>query len=111
MITGAGFDGDAKRFIGFGQPLIAVAEITQSCFLEAAASKLVQQWEDALAIVPICWGDVDRQRESILSNDEMEHQSRGFHDRSVDFPAAMEVAVKTVGHRTKGPVIDDDNVA
>src|SRR3954462_13945338 len=37
VTTGAWLDGDAERLAGFGQPLAAIAEITQSGPFEAAA--------------------------------------------------------------------------
>ena len=67
MTAGAGLDGDAKRFASLGQPLTAIAEIAQGCSLEAAAGKLMQHRDDALAVMPVCRGDIDRQREAVIS--------------------------------------------
>jgi hypothetical protein len=54
-------DADAKRFASLGQPLTAIAEIAQRCSLEAAAGKLMQYRDDALAVMPVRRRDVDRQ--------------------------------------------------
>src|SRR3954447_4022697 len=72
VTTGTGLDGDAKRLAGFGQPLAPVAEIAQSCPFEAAAGKLMQHWDDALAVMPVCRRDGDRQRETILVHGEVD---------------------------------------
>ena len=70
MAAGAGLDGDAKRFAGLGQPLTSVAEIAQGGPLEAG--KLMQHRNDALAIMLVGRRDVDRQRETILIDREMD---------------------------------------
>ena len=51
MTAGAGLDGDAKCLASLGQPLAPIAEIAQGCPLEAAAGKLMQHWDDALAVM------------------------------------------------------------
>jgi hypothetical protein len=40
VTAGAGLDGDAERFASLGQPLAAIAEITQSCSFKAVAGKM-----------------------------------------------------------------------
>src|SRR4051812_39825399 len=92
MAAGAGFDGDAERLASLEQPLAAIAEIAQGGPLEAAAGKLMQHWDDALAVMPVGRRDGDRQREAVLVHGEMDHRSRGFHDRSLDLLAAIEAA-------------------
>ena len=85
MTAGAGLDGDAKRLAGFGQPLAAIAEIAQGCSLEAAAGKLMQHRDDTLAVMPVCRRDVDRQREAVLIDREMDLDA-------LDLLAAIEAA-------------------
>ena len=72
MTAGAGLDGDAKRLASLGQPFAPVAEIAQRCPLEAAAGKLMQHRDDALAVMPVRRGDMDRQREAVLIDREMD---------------------------------------
>ncbi len=67
MTTGAGLDGEAKRLASLGQPLPSIAEIAQRGPLEAAAGKLMQHRDDALAVMDIRRRDVDRQREAVIS--------------------------------------------
>src|SRR3954469_16292397 len=64
MAAGAGLDGDAERLADLGQPLAAITEIAQGGPLEAG--KLMQHWDDALAVMPVCRRDVDRQREAVF---------------------------------------------
>ena len=40
VTAGAGLDGDAEHFASLGQPLAAIAEITQSCSFKAVAGKM-----------------------------------------------------------------------
>src|SRR3954462_11758578 len=68
----AGLDGDAKRLASLGQPLAPVAEIAQGGPLEAAAGKLMQHRDDALAVMPVGRRDVDRQREAVFIDCEMD---------------------------------------
>ena len=84
MTAGAGLDGDAER-LGFGQPLAAIAEIAQGCPLEAAAGKLMQHRDDALAVMPVGRRDIDRQREAVLVHREMDFDA-------FDLLAAVEAA-------------------
>jgi hypothetical protein len=73
MATGTGFDDDSERLAGIGQPLTAIAEVTQGSSLEAAAGQLVQHRDDALAVMPVGRRDVDRQRKAVLIDfDEMD---------------------------------------
>jgi hypothetical protein len=44
--------------------------------------------------MPICREDVDRQWENILFTTRWSIDRRRFHNRSLDFPAAIEVAIK-----------------
>ena len=83
MTAGAGLDGDAERFASLGQPLTAIAEIAQGCSLEAAAGELMQHRDDAFAVMDIRRRDVDRQREAILIDREMDFDA-------LDLLAAIE---------------------
>ena len=67
MTAGAGLDSDAKRLTDLGQPLPSIAEIAQGCSLEAAAGKLMQHRDDALAVMDIRRRDVDRRGKPYLS--------------------------------------------
>jgi hypothetical protein len=67
VTAGTGLDGDAKRLADLGQPLASIAEIAQGCSLEAAAGKLMQHRNDALAVMDIRRRDVDRQREAVFN--------------------------------------------
>ena len=87
VTTGAGLDGDAKRFAGLGQPLTPVAEIAQGCSLEAAAGKLMQHRDNALAVMPVGWRDMDRQREAVFIHGEMDLDA-------FDLLAAIEAAAE-----------------
>src|SRR5690242_14376033 len=72
MTAGAGLDGDAERLAGLGQPMAAIAEIAQGSPLEAAAGKLMQHRDDALAVMDIRRRDGDRQRKAVLVHREMD---------------------------------------
>src|SRR4051794_7810486 len=85
MTAGTGLEGDAKRLAGFGQPLAPVAEIAQGGPLEAAAGKLMQHWDNALAVMPVRRRDMDRQREAVLVHGEMDLDA-------LDLLAAVEAA-------------------
>ena len=83
------------------QPLAAIAEITQGCPLVAAAGKLMQHWDDALAVMGICRRDVDRQREAVLIHREMDFDA-------LDLLAAIEAAAEATRRRLTGAAVDDD---
>ena len=51
VAAGDGLDNDAKRLADVGQPLTPVAEIAQGRSFEAAAGKLMQHWDDTLAVM------------------------------------------------------------
>src|SRR4051794_41984898 len=69
------------------------------CTLEAAAGKLMQHRNDALAIMLVGRRDVDCQRETILI--EMDFDA-------LDFLAAIEAAPEASRRRTTGAAVDDD---
>ena len=83
MATGAGLDGDAEHLAGLEQPLTPIAEIAQSCSFEAAAGKLMQHRDDTLAVMPVGWRDMDRQREAVFIHGEMDFDA-------LDLLAAIE---------------------
>ena len=87
MAAGAGLDGDAERLAGFGQPFAPVAEIAQGGPLEASAGKLMQHRDDALAVMHVCRGDIDRQREAVLVDRKMDLDA-------LDLLAAIEAAAE-----------------
>src|SRR4051812_30016655 len=101
MAAGAGLDGDAERLAGFGQPLAPIAEIAQGGPLEAAAGKLMQHRNDALAIMLVGRRDVDCQRETILIDREMDFDA-------LDFLAAIEAAREASRRRMTGAAVNDD---
>ena len=63
----------------------AIAEIAQGGPLEAAAGKLMQHRDDALAVMDIRRRDGDRQREAVLIDGEMDLDA-------LDLLAAVEAA-------------------
>ena len=83
-----------------GQPLAAIAEITQGGSLEAG--KLMQHWDDALAVMDIRWRDVDRQQEAVFIDREMDFDA-------LDLFAAIEAAPEASRCRTTGTTINDDS--
>ena len=95
MAAGAGLEGDAERLAGLGQPLAAIAEIAQGRPLEAAAGKLMQHWDDALAVMDVCRRDGDRQRETILVHGEVDLDA-------LDLLAAIEAAAEATRRRMTG---------
>src|SRR3954471_12766792 len=101
MAAGAGLESDAECLAGLGQPLAPVAEIAQGGPLEATAGKLMQHWDDALAVMDVCRRDVDRQRETILVHGEMDLDA-------LDFLAAIEAAAEATRRRLTGAAVDDD---
>jgi hypothetical protein len=48
-----------------------VAEVPQSGSLEALSGEIAQHRDDTLGVVCIRWGDVDRQRDTLLLDAEM----------------------------------------
>src|SRR4051794_12736624 len=99
MTAGAGLDSDAKRLTDLGQPLTPIAEIAQRGPLEAG--KLMQHRDDALAVMDIRRRDVDRQREAVFIDGEMDLNA-------LDLLAAVEAAREATRRRVTRPAIDDD---
>ena len=62
-----------------------IAEIAQGSPLKAAAGQLMQHRDDALAIMPVCRRDIDRQREAVFIDREMDLNA-------LDLLAAVEAA-------------------
>jgi hypothetical protein len=50
--------------------------------------------------MPVCREDVDRQRENVFFTAGGNIDGERFHNRSLDFPAAIEAAIKAAGCRT-----------
>jgi hypothetical protein len=65
--AGDRLDGDAERLAGLSQPLPAVGEVAKSRALEAAVGERAQDRDDGFRIVPVRWGNIDRERDAILS--------------------------------------------
>jgi hypothetical protein len=57
-------------------------------------------WEDPLAIMPVCWRDIDRQREAVLVHRDMDLDA-------LDFLAAIEAAREAGRRRMTGAAVDD----
>src|SRR3954447_15177024 len=87
VTAGAGLEGDAERLADLGQPLAAIAEVAQGGPLEAAAGKLMQHRDDALAVMPVRRRDGDRQREAVFIDREMDFDA-------LDPLAAIEAAAE-----------------
>src|SRR4051794_19063967 len=68
----------------------------------------MQHRDDALAVMGIRRRDGDRQRKAVLVHGEMDHRSRGFHDRSLDLFAAIEATAEASRCRMTRPAVDDD---
>jgi hypothetical protein len=64
--------GDTERLAGLGQPFALKAEITQRRSPELAAGEIAQHRDDALAVMHVRRRDVDRQRNAVLVDAEME---------------------------------------
>jgi hypothetical protein len=89
--AGAGLDNDAKRLADLGQPLTPVAEIAQGRSFEAG--KLMQHRDDTLAVMPVCRREVDRQREAVLIEMDLD---------ALDLLAAIEAAAEATRRRMTG---------
>ncbi len=76
--AGNGFDGDAECLARLGQTLAPVAEITQGRALEPLTDKLAQHRHDAFRIMHVGWRNVDRQRDAVLFDTEMNLTPRIF---------------------------------
>ncbi len=85
-----------------GQPLTAITEIAQGGSLEAAAGKLMQHRDDALAVMDVRRRDGDRQREAIFIDGEMDFDA-------LDLLAAVEAAREASRRRLTGSAVDDDS--
>ena len=70
--AGDRLDGDAERLPRLGQALTSIAEIAQGGAVEAAVGQSVQDGHDALGVVHVGRRGVDRQRDAVLLNGEMD---------------------------------------
>src|SRR4051812_28339388 len=61
----------------------------------------MQHRDDALAVMPVCRGDIDRQREAVLVHREMDLDA-------LDLLAAIEAAPEATRRRLTGAAVDDD---
>jgi hypothetical protein len=85
--------------VPLGQPLAAITEIAQGGPLEAG--KLMQHRDDALAVMDIRWRDVDRQREAVFIDCEMDLDA-------LDLLTAIEAAAEAARRWVTGTAINDD---
>src|SRR3954452_15780666 len=61
----------------------------------------MQHWDDALAVMHVCRGDMDRQRKAVLIHGEMDLDA-------LDLLAAIEAAPEASRRRLTGPAVEDD---
>ena len=61
----------------------------------------MQHRDDALAVMPVRWRDIDRQREAVLVHGEMDFDA-------LDLLAAIEAAPEASRCRMTGATVDDD---
>ncbi|MCW2239035.1 site-specific DNA recombinase [Azospirillum canadense] len=94
-------DGDAEVFAGLGQALAAIAEIANGWSLEAFPDELAQHRHDALGIVYIGRGGINRQREAIFLDRDMD-----LHP--TDLLAAVDAPREAAWGRAAGPAVDHD---
>src|SRR3954453_20457472 len=95
--AGDRFDGDAERLGNPGQPLAAVAKITQSWSPEALAGQLAQHWDDALGVMRVGRRDIDPQRDAVLVDLDLD---------AADLLAAVDAAREAARCRAAGAAVD-----
>jgi hypothetical protein len=70
--AGNRLDGDAECLAGFCQPLAPVAEIPERWALEAPIGEFEQNWNNGFRVMPVCWRDIDRQRDAVFVDGDMD---------------------------------------
>jgi hypothetical protein len=99
--AGNRLDGDPERLSGFDQPLAPIAELTQRWSLETTIGERAQNRHDTLRIVPVRRRDIDRQRDAVFVNGDLDLDAS-------DLLPAIDAAVKATRRRATGSTIDDD---
>ena len=82
-----GLDGNSQLLPRFGQTLAPVAEVAQRRSPEAFAGELAEHRDDALRIMHVGWRDVDRQRDAVLIDAQVNLDA-------VDLLAAIKAALE-----------------
>jgi hypothetical protein len=82
-----GIDGDAEFLPRFGQTLAPVAEVAQRGSPEPLTGEITQYRHDAFCVVDIGWLDIDRQRDAILVDAQVNFDP-------VDLLAAIKAALE-----------------
>jgi hypothetical protein len=65
-------DGDAERLTDVGQPLAPVAQVAERRTLEATLGEGAQNRHDAFGVMPVRRRDVDRQRDAVFVDGNMD---------------------------------------
>src|SRR3954454_7761158 len=97
--AGNGLDADAERLTDLGQPLAPIAEVAERRTFEATLGERAQDWHDPFGVMPVRRRDIDRQRDAVLVDRNMEFDA-------ADLLAAIAAAVKAARRRTTGSTVD-----
>src|SRR4051794_12660153 len=99
--AGDRLDGDAERLGNLGQPLAAVAKITQSRSPETLPGQLAQHRHDPFRIMRVGLRDIDGQRDTVLVDRDLDLDT-------ADLLAAVDAAREAARGRAAGATVDHD---
>src|SRR3954447_7853185 len=94
-----GLNGDAECLTGFGQPLASIAEVAECRTFEATLGERAQDRHDPFRVMPVRRRDVDRQRDAVFVDRNMDLDA-------ADLLAAVDAALKAAWRRTTGSTVD-----
>src|SRR5690242_18615923 len=97
--TGDGRDVDAECLTGLGQPLAPVAEIAERRPVEATRGERAQNRHDPFGVMAVRRRDVDRQRDAVFVNRNMDFDA-------ADLLAAIDTTLKAARCRATGSAVD-----
>ena len=97
-----GLDCNTELPACLGQTLAPVAEVAQRRSPEAFAGELAEHRDDTFRIMHVGWRDVDRQRDAVLVDAEVNLDA-------VDLLAAIEATAEAAQGRPAGSAVDDDS--
>src|SRR3954452_23282361 len=97
--TGNGLDADAERLTDLGQPLAPVAEVAERRTFEATLGERAQDRHDPFGVMPVRRRDIDRQRDAVLVDRNMDLDA-------ADLLAAIDAALKATRRRATGATVD-----